>query len=194
MKAFAFLLVPVLWASSGAAVDTLAADSLAAWIANGPPESFILIDVRDSSEISSVIGTSSCRPYNMSWNQGVLRAQHSLIPKAYAVVLYCASGHRSGAAAAFLDSLGFLRVHTLANGFGGWNGPTQAVSNLLPMSSLPAYSMVAASAAITARAGPSTLARVAAVSHGFRKNCIVFARGNTRAGQFDAQGALMTIP
>ncbi len=195
MNRHSLLLLAVLCTSSYASVDTLSADTLSAWIIGRPPQSFVLIDVRDSLELttSSIIGTSSCRPYNMSWNKGVLRAEWPLIPKSCPLVLYCASGHRSGAAALFMDSLGFQRVYTLANGYTGWNGPTQSPANLLPLSSLPDFSMVAEAAATIVRAPAGRRNGAPIALHCFRSGAIVFG-GSAGTARFDARGALLPNP
>ena len=171
VRQFFLVLLAGACVSSYAAVHQLSADTLALWIAQGPPASFILVDVRETSEIASVIGTAACRPYNMAWNSGVLRAQYALLPKTAAVVLYCASGHRSPTAASFLDSLGYQTVYSLVNGFGAWTGPVQPSSSLRPLSDLPAYSMTAGSSvALPCRASDRWSSRLLHCNaHGFEK-------------------------
>jgi rhodanese-related sulfurtransferase len=175
----------------------LGADTLALWIAQGPPVGFILVDVRETSEIASVIGTAACRPYNMAWNSGVLRAQYALLPKTAAVVLYCASGHRSPAAASFLDSLGYQTVYSLVNGFGAWTGPTQPSLNLRPLSDLPAFSMTAGSNVALPLVGIRSQLRVSLkMTRKVSKNGIVFAESNSsgKASKlFDTRGARIPL-
>jgi|GEM_PF-4939344 rhodanese-related sulfurtransferase len=192
MNRLFYALVAAFCVQSAAAVHSLSADTLASWIANGPPASFILVDVREPSELASVIGTSACRPYNMPWNSGVLRAQDSLLPKSAAIIVYCASGHRSGAAAAFLDSLDYSTVYSLVNGFGGWTGPTQQASNVRPQSDLPAYSMTALTAALAPFPAVRARARVfPTVTRATARNGVLFAKrdGAGRVtGYFDTRG------
>lgn len=197
MHRLLFLFVAGLCVSSSASVDSLNADTLAAWIAGGPPRSFILVDVRETSELAAVIGTAACRPYNMPWNSGVLRAQYALLPKTAAVVLYCASGHRSPAAASFLDSLGYPVVYSLVNGFGGWTGPTQPSSNLRPLSDLPAYSMIAGSGVASPLPGSRSLVCASSlVTRNLSKNGIVFTKSNPSGRMtefFDTRGARIPL-
>ncbi|HMD67341.1 MAG TPA: rhodanese-like domain-containing protein [Chitinivibrionales bacterium] len=188
-----FPLVAGLCVSSSASVDSLKADTLAAWIAGGPPRSFILVDVRETSELDAIIGTAACRPYNMPWNSGVLRAQYALLPKTAAVVLYCASGHRSPAAASFLDSLGYQTIYTLVNGLDGWTGPTQPSSNLRPLTDLPAYSMTAGSSVALPLPGMRPQLRATLeVTRKVSRTSIVFEASNPCGRvveRFDTRGA-----
>jgi rhodanese-related sulfurtransferase len=155
-----------------AAVKPVAPDTLAAWIANGPPFDFILIDVRDSTttEILStgVIATGQCRPYNFSYNRGVFAALIPQLPKQIPYVLYCRSGVRSGNAAAKLDSAGFSSVYSMTGGFNNWHGPVDSVSRVRPVTDLPARSMVknSTNAMVQRKAAFNT----AIVS--FRGNCL----------------------
>jgi rhodanese-related sulfurtransferase len=124
------------------AYTTLAPADLSTWVTQGTSFDFLLIDVRDSSEMSNIIATDVCRPYHLSYNQGAFGTNSGKLPKDVAIVLYCASGHRSGLAAAKLDSAGFSSVYSLQNGFGAWTGPTKTYSYLKPLSDLPAPSML----------------------------------------------------
>jgi rhodanese-related sulfurtransferase len=128
------------------AYTTLAPADLLTWVTQGTNFDFLLIDVRDSSEMSGIIATDGCRPYHLSYNQGVFSGNISNLPKTVAIVLYCASGHRSGLAAAKLDSAGFSSVYSLTGGFGSWTGPKKPYSYLKPVSDLPAPSMLATTA------------------------------------------------
>jgi rhodanese-related sulfurtransferase len=120
-------------------------DTLINWITNGPPADFILIDVRDSAtEVAprGIIGTDSCRPYNLSWNQGVFKPAVAAIPVTMPVVVYCAAGGRSPLAAAYLDTAVHLQhVYNLLGGFGGWSGATMAAASVKPRSEFAAASM-----------------------------------------------------
>jgi len=143
-----FLILCALFLQAFPAYHALSADTLSAWITNGPPFSFILIDVRDSSEVDTVMGTSACRPYHMSLNQGVFADSYALVPKTSNVILYCKSGGRSGQAAATLDAAGYTSVYTLSSGFSSFKGPKQLRAGILPLSDLPNNSMTAGSPVI----------------------------------------------
>ncbi|HUI91205.1 MAG TPA: rhodanese-like domain-containing protein [Chitinivibrionales bacterium] len=138
-----FLIMCIFFVQSAPAYHALSADTLSAWITGGPPFSFILIDVRDTSEVDTVMGNAACRPYHMSLNQGVFAANYSLIPKTSNVILYCRSGGRSAQAATMLDGAGFASVYSMSGGFSLWTGPKQPRANLLPISDLPENSMTA---------------------------------------------------
>jgi rhodanese-related sulfurtransferase len=129
-----------------AAVNPLAPDTLARWIASGPPFDFILIDVRDSTQAeilsTGVIASVNCRPYNFSYNRGVFASLIPQLPKQIPYVLYCRSGVRSGNAAAKLDSAGFSSVYSMTGGFNNWHGPVDSVSHVRPATDLPTFSMV----------------------------------------------------
>jgi rhodanese-related sulfurtransferase len=176
------------------AYHALSADTLSKWITSGPPFSFILIDVRDTSEVDTVMGTSACLPYHMSLNQGVFAASYSLIPKTSNVILYCRSGGRSGQAAATLDAAGYTSVYCMSSGFSTWNGPKQPRANLLPLSDLPKNSMTAgSSAALSTTAGFRKTEARAGVSRYFTGNRCLIVHSNPINGStryFDAKGKL----
>jgi rhodanese-related sulfurtransferase len=126
-----------------ASVDTLSADTLSAWMAGGPPSDFLLIDVRETSELAGgVIGTAACNPYNLAWTTHSFDSSITKLPMDKAIVLYCASGYRSGKADSSLLAAGFTTVYSLRGGFNGWHGQTEASSNVKPVSDLPAPSML----------------------------------------------------
>jgi rhodanese-related sulfurtransferase len=174
------------------AYQLLNTDTLSKWIINGPPFSFILVDVRDTSEVDTVMGTSACRPYHMSLNQGVFAGRYSLIPKAANVILYCKSGGRSGQAAAALDATGYTSVYTLSGGFSSFKGPKQLRANLLPLSDLPNFSMTAGTPIIVPpTAGFRTSQARAGASHCITGNNYRIASINPESGSakyFDAKG------
>jgi rhodanese-related sulfurtransferase len=137
-----------LHAAAIATTDTILADTLSRWIANGTAFDFILIDVRDSStelSLTGVIATAVCRPYNFSYNRGVFDRLIPQLPKQAHIVLYCRTGVRSGICATKLDSAGFSYVYSLKAGFNGWNGPKDSISRVRPASDLPTPSRLAAS-------------------------------------------------
>jgi rhodanese-related sulfurtransferase len=189
-----FLILCALFFQAFPAYHALSADTLNKWISSGPPFSFILIDVRDTSEVDTVMGTSACRPYHMSLNQGVFAASYSLIPKTSNVILYCRSGGRSGQAAAILDAAGYTSVYAMSSGFSTWIGPKQPRANLLPLSDLPKNSMTAGSSVIlpTTAGFRKTQARPCA-SHGIAGNRYRIALVNPNNGStqyFDAKGKI----
>jgi rhodanese-related sulfurtransferase len=140
-----FSLVVVLTVSAAnAAVITIPADTLGKWITSGTQFDFLLIDVRDPSELSSIIATSLCSPYNLSWNQGVFASTMNKLPKNANYVVYCQSGHRGGMAAQLLVDSGYVSVYSLVNGMNGWTGPTKTSASLKPVSDLPGPSMLKA--------------------------------------------------
>jgi carboxyl-terminal processing protease len=132
-----------------AAYDTIPADTLQKWITKGTNFDFLLIDVRETSEATSVIATDSCKPYLLPWNSGVFTQTMNKLPKDTTIIVYCASGHRSPSAAQKLIDSGFVKVHTLENGFGSWGSrATKPSSSIKPTDQLPAPSMHKSTSAI----------------------------------------------
>jgi len=121
------------------------ADTLVQWMSVRAPFDFILIDVRDSIQVDSVIADDSCRPYNLSLNYGILQQFMSVIPRDSVVVVYCQSGNRSNKAADTLDAHGFTRVYDLG-GINSWTGSKRWRSAIKPVSALPEPSKHATSA------------------------------------------------
>ena len=189
-----FLILCALFLQAFPAYHALSADTLSTWITSGPPFSFILIDVRDTSEVDTVMGASACRPYHMSLNQGVFAASYSLIPKTSNVILYCKLGGRSSQAAAILDAAGYTNVYAMSSGFTSWKGPKQLGANVLPVSDLPKYSMTAGSPVVSSTAaGDRTSMAGAGVSHYITGNRYLIARINLKNGStqyLDAKGQL----
>jgi rhodanese-related sulfurtransferase len=137
----AFLLVP----SSGSAYKLLSPDTLSTWLTSGPPFDFLLIDVRETSEMTAIIATENCRPYHLAYNTHVFDSTVSRLPKTTAIVCYCRTGIRSGKADSILDAAGFTLVYSLSGGFTAWHGATEAFSYVKPDSDLPAPSMAGTS-------------------------------------------------
>jgi len=129
-----------------AAVDTLTADTLSKWITDGTSFDFILIDVRDTSELTQIIASSDCKPYHFSLNQNVFDAMVPKLPKTMPTICYCRSGVRSGTAAQKLNAAGFASVYTLQGGFSNYalivSRPTGVYADVKPTSSLPSPSML----------------------------------------------------
>jgi len=125
-------------------------DSLKNLMTNGSPYDFLLIDVRADSELTSMIGNSKCKPYNLAW-PGQLQAECGKIGKNQVVILYCKSGSRAGKAASYLNSLNFTHVYN-AGGILTWNGPTMTKTDEFPVDSLPKPSMKGTITSVTYKA------------------------------------------
>jgi rhodanese-related sulfurtransferase len=125
-------------------------DSLKSLMTNGSPYDFLLIDVRGESELTSMIGNSKCKPYNLAWPEQ-LQAECGKIGKDQVVILYCRSGNRAQNAANYLDSLNFTHVYN-AGGIITWNGPTVTKTDALPVDSLPKPSMKGTITFVTCKA------------------------------------------
>lgn len=124
-----------------AAANSLKQDTLKDYITNGTPFDFILIDVRAAREIEAGIGNGNCKPYNLKWPLQ-FKVESAKIPKDQTIIVYCLSGGRSHAAAAYLNSRGYSRVYD-AGAFLTWNGPTVPPSDFKSASLLPGPSMLA---------------------------------------------------
>jgi rhodanese-related sulfurtransferase len=137
-------------ASLQAGYTTIVADTLQWWITKGTTFDFILIDARETSEATKVIATDVCKPYLLPWNTGVFKQTMNKLPKDAAIVIYCASGNRSGQAAKLLSDSGYSKVYSLTNGINnGWGSrPTKDASSIKPTDMLPEASMVKATVAI----------------------------------------------
>ncbi|MBF0430721.1 MAG: rhodanese-like domain-containing protein [Fibrobacteria bacterium] len=116
-------------------------DTLTTWMTRGTLFPFILLDIRDVSELTTVIGNDSCRPYNLSWNQGKLASNTGNLPKDTAIILYCRSGNRSAYASAFLKGQGLTKIYNLIGGITLWPSSTIAGNKIRALSELPAPSM-----------------------------------------------------
>jgi rhodanese-related sulfurtransferase len=57
---------------------------------------------------------------NLDWNGGALQERVGELDPKKPVLIYCASGRRSAAAAAFLKEKGFTDVTDMAGGIGAW--------------------------------------------------------------------------
>jgi rhodanese-related sulfurtransferase len=121
----------------------LSQDSLAFWLQTAPPFDFILIDARDTNEITTMIGNINCKPYNLPWNSSFKQLSNNL-PKEQHIIIYCQSGNRAGKASSYLDSLGFRYVYN-AGGYSDWKNRYSelivTLSDALPVSLLPMPSM-----------------------------------------------------
>lgn len=79
----------------------------------------LLLDVRTPPEVArgKIAGASV-----IDWNGPKFEQKVLLLAKDKPVYVYCASGNRSGQAAALMGKLGFKRVVNLAGGVRGWAG------------------------------------------------------------------------
>ncbi len=116
-------------------VNTIDQDTLKNYLTKGAPFDFVLIDVRGADEISSAIGNSTCKPYNLAW-PAQFKDTFAKIPKDRVIIVYCQAGGRATRAAEFLASSGYTHVYN-AGGFLTWTGPTVPASELKSASLLP---------------------------------------------------------
>jgi rhodanese-related sulfurtransferase len=137
-----------------AALVDVSADTLQKWITVGTTFDFILIDIRDTSELASsaIIATEVCAPYHLSWRQGAFTGTLNKLPKDVHIFLYCASGNRSRTAGNLLVDSGYVSVYHLVGGYSGWGSrPTKPYSSVKPLSELPAPSMLKIAVSIVAQ-------------------------------------------
>lgn len=125
----------------------VAPDTLASWISGKGIFGFILIDVRDTSELQSggVIASERRKPYHLSLNSNDLKKNVALLPKGVPIILYCRSGSRSGVAATYLDGQGFSTVYSMTGGVNNYSGTFKPYAEVKPLSLLPALSYEPAS-------------------------------------------------
>ena len=141
------LCMVMLFVGLAQAYTTITGETLSSWLLNGASFNYVLIDVRNSSEIdqvipvdSCIIATETCRPYNLSYNMHEFDQNKTLLTKTVPVIVYCYSGTRSGYAAKQLDSMGFSSVYSLSGGFSSWKGPKKPHSYVKPTSLFPQLS------------------------------------------------------
>ena len=120
-------------------VKLISADSLKALINDCRFESdYILIDVRDNSEVATgIIASDYAKPYHMSWNTKVLENNYTKLPQNLPIYIYCRSGVRSQQAANFLISQGFSDVYSMTGGIISYTGDLHDSSELIILNSLP---------------------------------------------------------
>jgi rhodanese-related sulfurtransferase len=129
------LLFAVLSGMFQSQVNSLDQENLKSYLEKGALFDFILIDVRGANEISSAIGNTVCKPYNLAWPEQFKEISPK-IPKDRAIIVYCQAGGRATRAAEFLASSGYKNIYN-AGGFLTWTGPTVPASELKPASLLP---------------------------------------------------------
>lgn len=83
------------------------------------PSGLIVIDVREKNEYCASQGhIPGARNY--PWISEVLQQKYGELPVDGQILVVCQSGHRSGAAAEFLDSKGFTAVYDMQGGMSSW--------------------------------------------------------------------------
>ena len=83
----------------------------------------IVVDVREQYEYCNARGHIP-GSLNYPWNSAVLQARYAERPADGPVLVVCASGGRSNAAANFLDSKGFSTVYDMKAGMSAWQWET----------------------------------------------------------------------
>lgn len=121
---FKILLVLFSLFSISFSFQEISSDSLSQWLQGNTSTDFILIDIRETNELNTIIGSENCGAYNFPYRSGVFDEVVERLPRDTLIVIYCASGNRSGQAASELESDGFSNILSLRGGMYSWNGPT----------------------------------------------------------------------
>jgi len=82
-----------------------------------------VVDVRERYEYCNTRGHIP-GALNYPWSSGVLQARYEELPTDGPVLVVCAAGGRSNAAANFLDSNGFSTVYDMLRGMSAWQWQT----------------------------------------------------------------------
>jgi rhodanese-related sulfurtransferase len=98
-------------------------DTLARWLKGNASSDFILIDLRETNELTTIIGSENCGAYNFPYRSKVFDNIVEILPKDTLIILYCANGNRSKQAALELDTQ-FSNIYSLIGGMNSWKGPT----------------------------------------------------------------------
>lgn len=98
-------------------------DTLVQWLMGNAPSDFILIDLREKNELTTIIGSGNCGAYNFPYKSKVFEKIVEKLPKDTMIILYCARGNRSKEAAEEFDSE-FSNILSLTGGMESWKGPT----------------------------------------------------------------------
>ena len=122
-----------------AADNSLKQDTLKYYLTNEADFDFILVDLRSSEEIATVIGTETCKPYNLAWPVQ-FKNEIVKIPKDQTVIVYCRSGARANSAVNYLAANGYTNAYS-AGGISTWTGPTLPPAEIKPIGLLPEPSM-----------------------------------------------------
>lgn len=122
---YRILLVVFTLFSMSSGFQEISPDTLAQWLKGNVPYNFILIDLRETLEIKTIIGSENCGAYNFPFRTKVFDKIVETLPKDTMIILYCANGIRSKEAAEELD-LEFSNIFSLSGGINSWVGPTLA--------------------------------------------------------------------
>jgi len=99
---------------------------------------FILIDVRDSADLSGgVIASKYCRPYHFSWNTGDFKNLFHSIPTDFPVMVYDQTGALAMQAAKMLVDSGYTIVAAIAGGVNAYEGDLEDMTYLNVSGQLP---------------------------------------------------------
>ncbi len=107
----------------GSGFQEISSDTLAQWLKGSASSDFILIDLREPLELTTIIGSENCGAYNFPFRTMVFDKAVETFPKDTMIILYCANGTRSKKAASELD-LEFSNIYSLIGGINSWKGPT----------------------------------------------------------------------
>ncbi len=116
---FISLIATGLFSTAVSSYQDVSADTLNSWISQS--ENLYLLDVQEQYEyILRHIPGAVLFP----WNSGVLLERYEKLPLDKQIIVICASGFRSAAAAAFLDTVQggifFEKIYRLESGMAGW--------------------------------------------------------------------------
>jgi sulfur-carrier protein adenylyltransferase/sulfurtransferase len=103
--------------SANEGIQNLSVDRAKEWLARNKESAFILLDVRQPEEYKS-----SHLPGAVLMPLPSLMDKIGELDPAKSLLVYCRSGNRSRAAAAFLLSKGFSKVYSIDGGITAWNG------------------------------------------------------------------------
>ncbi len=120
---FKILLISFTLFSICSGFQEISPDTLSQWLKGKALSDFILIDLRETNEITTIIGSENCGAYNFPYRSNVFEKIVKTLPKDTIIILYCASGNRSKQAAQELDNE-FSNIFSLAGGMNSWKGPT----------------------------------------------------------------------
>ena len=87
----------------------------------------VVLDVREYSEFCNA-SRHLANAVNLPWNGGVLKTDYGKLPLTWDIIVYCASGLRSQAAATWLEdpARGFTSVFSITGGIGAWTWEREA--------------------------------------------------------------------
>jgi rhodanese-related sulfurtransferase len=98
-------------------------------IASNPD--LLIVDVREESEYCGE-GGHIPGAVNYPAASGVLEERYAELPLNEDILVVCRTGHRSNAAAEFLDQKGFASVYDMTGGMNAWEYPTTQCIDICP--------------------------------------------------------------